>query len=178
MSLVLLDSMVLVWGIKKKPTAGQEHMLEITERFLERLDENKDVILIPSPVITEILAPITDSQDVNNLMSTLYRRFRIAALDDISARISGEIWATKTGFVEYFQKNGEIGLRNKYKYDILLLGIAKSNNVDIIYSHDERLRDLAIANGLNAKDIPIIAPKITQAPIMQAQKPIVFPGSE
>lgn len=171
MKLVLLDSMAFVWGIKKKASPGQEHMIEITERFLDWLDENNSIVLVPTPIITEIVAPITDNQDVENLMSTLYKRYRIAALDDISARIAGEIWASKNGFLEYCKRNGEVGLRNKYKYDILLLGMAKSNKVDMIYSHDGGLRDLAKANGLRAKDIPIIPPKAVQ-------KSIVFPESQ
>lgn len=52
-----IDSNIIIWGIKKQATDGQEEMIKRAEQFFLHADEYDDIILIPSIVLAEILAP-------------------------------------------------------------------------------------------------------------------------
>jgi len=58
MAVVCLDSQILVWGIKQQATAGQEDMIPRAKAFLKWLDDNDKKVIIPAPIITEILMPV------------------------------------------------------------------------------------------------------------------------
>ena len=58
MGIVCIDTHIVIWGIKKQATKGQENMISRAESFLNWLDENKKKIIIPVPVISELLVPV------------------------------------------------------------------------------------------------------------------------
>ncbi|HXU32472.1 MAG TPA: hypothetical protein VN851_18040 [Thermoanaerobaculia bacterium] len=64
MSLAFLDTQILVWGIKKECTAGQEEMIERAEYFLKRLGETGDKVAVSAVVFGEMLlrVPIAEHQ--------------------------------------------------------------------------------------------------------------------
>lgn len=147
--------MVFVWGVKEQAKATQENMIEKTKSFLKWLDDEKKQIILPAPIITEILAPVTNTADRDAFMDIIYRRFRVAPLDDIAAQKAGEIWSTTPNYKEYYTE-GEDGIRNRFKYDILILGIAITQNVTCLYSEDKALRGIGKLHGLNTSEIPSI----------------------
>lgn len=158
--IVCIDSMVFVWGIKQHATKGQEHMIDKTMAFLDWLDTSGKKIILPAPIITEILAPVDDTGDRDKFMDLVYKRFRIAPYDDLAARKGGEIWNTHKNYKEYYQEGGD-GLKNRFKYDILILAIAIVQKVECLYTEDEALLKLAAATGLKASKIPSIAKQST-----------------
>jgi len=128
--------------------------------FLDALDSNGTKILLPAPIITEILAPVDDTKDRDKFMDVIYRRFRIAPLDDLAAQKGGEIWNTTKNWKEYYKDGGD-GIKNRFKYDILILGIAVTQKVSCLYTEDEIVLKLAQANGLKASKIPDIGKQET-----------------
>ena len=45
MSIVCLDTHIVIWGIKKEASDGQENLILQAENFLKWLDENKKKIM-------------------------------------------------------------------------------------------------------------------------------------
>ncbi|MBT1698260.1 hypothetical protein KK083_15310 [Fulvivirgaceae bacterium PWU4] len=155
-NLVCIDSMICVWGIKKKATQGQEFMVAKTEAFLKSLDAQNTKIIIPAPVITEILCPVDISQRAG-LMSSITKHFMIAPLDTMAAIKAGEIWnENKDSWKEIYGSSEEEGLRNRFKYDILIAGIAITRNVYCLYSNDARLRGIC-SKHIDTQSLPDIA---------------------
>lgn len=42
MSLIVIDTQILIWAVKREATPGQEPMIEKAARYLEHLDKCKD----------------------------------------------------------------------------------------------------------------------------------------
>ena len=54
--MVVFDTNVLIWGIKRQSTAGQEQMIEKAVRLVEELDSKNTEIALPAMVIAEYLS--------------------------------------------------------------------------------------------------------------------------
>ena len=46
MSLIVVDTQILIWAVKREATAGQEPMIEKGARYLEYVDKCKDQIIV------------------------------------------------------------------------------------------------------------------------------------
>lgn len=172
MDLVGVDSNVFVWGVKRVATQGQEHMIARTAVFLDYLDKSKTRIILPAPIITEVLAPVDLEADRRAFMDIIYKRFRIAPVDDVAAQIGAEIWnKNKNKWKEFYEQGGD-GLKNRFKYDLLILSVAMAQNVKCLYTEDKGLANLSNANGLKAHGIPDIG---VQANLLDAIQEV---GSE
>jgi predicted nucleic acid-binding protein len=163
--LVAIDSNIFIWGVRKDSSHEQLAMIQKTENFFDWLDAKKTRIILPAPIITEVLSPVTDKDDRKAFMDIIYQKFRIAPLDDISAEIAAEIWGKNKDFKQFYDVDG-FGLKNRFKYDLMILAIAKAQKVSCLYTEDNGLRKLAIANGLNSSNIPTITPKATQSSLI------------
>jgi predicted nucleic acid-binding protein len=150
--LAVIDANIFVWAVKKQATAGQEHMIGKAEALLRYCDDNGIKLLIPAPVIVEVMARVTDENDRKKFLDIIYKRFRVAALDDISAMHAGEMWATKPNWKET-HSDITVGAKNSFKFDMLVLGIAKQHKVSAVYTNDKQMISIAKAHGLNAIDI-------------------------
>jgi predicted nucleic acid-binding protein len=151
---VCIDSNIVVWGIKKQATKGQEGMIPMAEAFIENLQTEKAILLIPAPVVTEILAPVP-VPDHAKLTDLISRIFRVVPVDTIIAMKAAELWHSKPDWKQVYQKDGQEGMRNRFKYDILIAATAIVRNANCIYTHDDRLINLC--NGLiPASKIPPI----------------------
>lgn len=128
-------------------------MVVKTEKFLEILDSNKVTIILPSPIIAEVLSPVSNAADRDYFMAIIRKRFRIAPLDDLAAQIAGEIWGNTPQWREYY-KEGEDNLKSRFKYDLLILAIAIRQKASCLYTEDEKLKKLAEANRMIVKGIP------------------------
>jgi hypothetical protein len=131
--LVCIDSQIFVWGIKKQYSEGQGRMVPKTTRLLEHLDEQKIEILLPSPVITEVLTPVPKDK-FPKFFAIINRRFRVASLDTIAAMKCAEMIYDKkqndSAFLEA-RKSGKYP-RRKMKHDFLISAIAVANNAKCI----------------------------------------------
>lgn len=99
MSLVCIDNHILIWGIRKTATPGQEAMIERTAQLLEYLDEQKTQVIVPAPVIAEFLVG-ADEHDHTRILQTLQQRFIVAPFDTLAALATARVR----------RKNRQIGL--------------------------------------------------------------------
>ena len=91
MSLIVIDTQILIWAVKREATAGQEPMIEKATRYLEYLDKCKDRIIIPSVVVSEFLANVPDDREAA-VLQALQERFMIMPFDTLAAVYAARVW--------------------------------------------------------------------------------------
>lgn len=110
------------------------------------LQKNKEKIVIPTPVLAEILvradaaAPAYVSK-INKSSAFKIEPFDTRAAIEVSQLTSNAI---KSGN----KKDGIDATWAKVKFDRQIIGIALANRITTIYAHDENLRKTAEKNGL------------------------------
>lgn len=70
---VCIDSTIFVWGIKRNSSANQSDRIPYAVRFIEWLEQENTKILIPVPIITELLshkANLTERESVLQLLTS------------------------------------------------------------------------------------------------------------
>lgn len=140
-------------------------MIPRVKNFIEYLSTKNVKLVLPTPIITEILVPVDNASDRKKFLNAAYKLFRIAPFDDYAAMVAGEIWNSNKNWKQYYDVDGD-GLRNKFKYDLMIVAIAKVQKVSVLYSHDEGLRNVANANGVRAIDIPDAKPQGKQGELV------------
>jgi len=127
-------------------------MIPIAQEFIKELDKDKKTIILPAPIVTEMLAPVDNEQRRNEIITDFNLSFRIAAFDARAAAISGKIWnERRNDWKEYYSEGSET-LRNRFKYDLLIPGCALASKVECLYTGDGKLFKLA-KNYLKAENI-------------------------
>lgn len=138
---VCIDSHLIIWGIKKQASEGQEHMIEKAENFFKYMDNERIEIIIPSIVVAEILTPEDETKRAE-YSRILTKSFRICDFDLLASKKYAELLSTKLSNVkQYAQDNGI--RKDKMKFDFGIVATAIVNNASIIYSHDPDLTKFA-----------------------------------
>jgi predicted nucleic acid-binding protein len=136
MSLICLDTHILIWGIKGESNPEQTQMVRSAKKFLYDLQQQKEVqVMIPAVVVGELLMPIPIEQHAH-FIKLLGKSFQIPPFDVAAARIFAEIWQSKKSIRQ--ELNGEMG-REHMKVDCQIVAIAKVNKAECIYSYDHGL---------------------------------------
>ena len=146
MKLCCLDTHVLIWGVREDATAGQEHMINRARMFLDWLDANDVVGIIPTVVLDEFLAHTNPSKHAR-VISSLEKGFVIAPYDAAIAARAAEI--------SYREEKDGVGLkarvrdvypdvnRQKVRSDVKILATALLRGASTLYTHDGPLSRLA-----------------------------------
>jgi len=155
--MVVMDAstLLLLFDPQAKPpkdeTTGQplEKCKERIDLLVQDLSEQKTVILIPTPALSEILIVSKTDTDRAQIIAAISksRVFRVQPFDEAAA-----IEVAKLTDVD-IQSNRELSpveTKAKIKYDRQIIAIAKVNGVKIIYSDDTALCKKAFANGITA----------------------------
>ena len=172
MALVCIDTMVAIWAVKKTAGAGQEHMIPLCTQLLADLDKDKKKILLPAPVITELLAPVDDDAARLAMLRDCNLLFRTGALDPIAATLSARVWNENKTRWKGFYSEHDPNFRNRFKYDLMILGIAMANKVECFYTGDKALFGLAkqYIDTKNVFDLTT-APRGTQYSLLMPSTP-------
>lgn len=167
-----IDSNVIIWGIKRQASAGQQDMIARAELLFSNADEYQDYIVIPTVVAAEILAPELPEVRTKYL-EILKKSFIVAPFDERAALKYAEILHNR--FEEVRKIANETGVsRQRMKVDHMIIATAIVNNANCIYTTDGGLK--TFANGLiDVRDLP--TPKttkpgqaVTQTDMFQALK--------
>ncbi|WP_370544257.1 MULTISPECIES: type II toxin-antitoxin system VapC family toxin [unclassified Gluconobacter] len=124
--------------------------------LLKDLDHDDSEIIIPAPVIAEVLCASTI--DPRNVMKILNQevRVRVVAFGQRAAEEFGQIFR-KT------HRGSEN--RNSFRFDLLIIATAKAEGVDIVYSSDG-----GVINKCNAKQIRCYSFQKLPRPPFQKQR--------
>jgi predicted nucleic acid-binding protein len=161
-----LDTNILIWGIRSYSNPGQENLIEDSKALLEKLEKEKDRVIIPSPVIFEYLLGIGDRSILAKIQNELSKRFEIAPFDNLAAHICADIWLEKNNGQSVAPELQKFAPKAFLKVDCQIVSIAVSRNAEIIYTHDSRKSLLAFAeNHIKISDIPPAPPKQITLPL-------------
>lgn len=158
MPLIVVDTNVLVFGLKKETEQGQTHMVERTIQWLDSLTKEKDVkVIVPATVLSELLVKCNDVQRVE-FTSAISARFHIVAFDAPTALSCARMIET----IHAHQESKAIfdaGYSKRWVTpDCQILTTAQQVRADYLVSHDKSMRKLAALAypAINAIDIPRI----------------------
>ena len=152
--LVCFDSNVVIWGIKKTSTEGQEDMILKTEKFISHLDKSSTQILIPSVVLAEILS--TESKEnQNKFLKIISSHFIIGDFNKLTAKIFAELFNENIEFDKQLRTENEIR-KDKMKLDYMIVASAIEHNASCIYSNDRKHLERFAKNKIKILDIPSI----------------------
>lgn len=159
MALVCLDSQIIIWGIKEVATEGQEMMIPRAKAFLKWLDDNDKKVIIPAPIITEILMPVP-KENYEKLLRILHNKFRVVPFDEIAAIKCAEIWQNKSNdeHLKAYRKTHQIG-KHHMKFDFQIVSIAVTRQAECIYSHDPHLRRFA-GDMVSVREMPMLSTQL------------------
>lgn len=144
MARVCLDTNVLIWGIKRQATPGQEYMIERTARFLRYLEKKQTDCVVPAVVIAELLLPLPLSEHM--LFTALVSQtFVVPSFNTLTAALLAKIWQSKKGQV--------VIPRQEIKFDAMVVATALAAGASCIYSNDPHIEAIALGH-IDCKDIP------------------------
>ncbi len=158
--MVLFDSSMLLFFLDKRtpspldPNTRKpiEHAKERIDYLIKTLQEDGSIIVIPTPVLSEVLvrAGKAGSDYIQILNGSA--KFRIAPFDTRAAiEVASMARSGK-------KKEGLSSTYAKIKYDRQIVAIAKTERVTTIYSDDKDLRTLAQAHAIKPyglADLPL-----------------------
>lgn len=156
MNLVCLDTQYFIWGVLQQSRPSQVDQIAPAVEFFRWLDENNSTIIVPTPLVTELLMR-AEPDERGKILSVLEGNFSIREFDMLSAKYAADIWNQKkrAGVIDEIKK-GEISLRTKIKIDTQLLAIAMAAEATVFYTDDEKLVKLA-EGFIPARKIPMQA---------------------
>ena len=152
--LVCFDSNVVIWGIKKKASIGQEYMIEKTEKFISHLDKSSTQILIPSVVLAEILS--TESKEnQKKFLKIISSNFIVGDFNQLTAKLFAELFNENIEHDKQLRIENEIR-KDKMKLDYMIVASAIEHNASCIYSNDRKHLERFAKNKIKILDIPSI----------------------
>ncbi len=138
--MIAIDTQVLIWGFKKTATPNRQHMVAKAAELFRQVSEQRDKILIPSLVISEVLVKYSD--DVRPVvLAELGKSFFIAPFDAPAAAIAAKLYADRSTWKASRDATGNS--RQCIKVDISILATVAANSIPSFYVEDNRLFDLA-----------------------------------
>ena len=141
----------------KKPERARERL----DHLINTLDSEGIKLLVPTPVLSEVLVKAGDAgpQLIEELNSQVV--FKIADFDQRAAVESAQI---NLKLKQSRRQSLSSGSKVKTKFDVQIIAIAKVNDADIVYSQDSDLKslgDIASIKVLRVEDLPTPPPTQT-----------------
>jgi predicted nucleic acid-binding protein len=153
-SIVCFDAHIIIWGIRNLATLGQEEKRLRAKYLIDKCEQERKQIIVPSIVVAELLAGIEPDQR-NDFISVMYKRFIIPPFDTQAAMLFSNIWHSKK-----HAQRGDI-TRAEMKADYMIVAIAKARGAECIYTEDDGLKKFATGH-IDIKPLPIVPPQIHQ----------------
>jgi hypothetical protein len=153
--IVSFDSTTLSLILDRNAKASTKNAAEAVADLLQSLVEEKARIIIPTPVLAEVLLMAT--HDGPNFLTEIkkYSCFQIRPFDEKAAI---EFAAIYTSSIDKKIRRKKEVEKMKVTFDRQIVVIAKTRDAQIIYSDDEHVREIAEEFGLTVigfKDLKI-----------------------
>ncbi|UCC31796.1 MAG: PIN domain-containing protein, partial [Phycisphaerales bacterium] len=115
MSIVGVDTMVLVWGLRSRSTSASDELETRAQILLKLLEEDKAEIVVPTIVVAELLIPIKVGKH-GDFIAELRRRFICPPFDLQAASLAADLWQRHRELPRKDQL-----ARNVLKADVLII---------------------------------------------------------
>ena len=150
---ICIDSNIFIWGLKGVASPGQEDSIQKAKNFISWLDSKEYGILLPTPMMAEILSPVP-FEERGKILSLIDKRFIVAPFDVPASTKCAELLHntyTNDELIQY-RINNAIP-KQKMKYDCMITAICIVRKVACIYTTDPDITKFA--NGqILVKDLP------------------------
>ena len=142
MPLIAFDSNICIWCIKKECSPGQESEMQKAIRLSDLLTKEGYHILIPVPVISELLSNIEDALERQKLFLEIRKTFQIGEFDTKASLVLAEI--LNYHYITTNKQYKNLGIQKQpLKYDALLVAISKSSGAECLFAHDPDCKTIA-----------------------------------
>lgn len=155
MAKYILDTHVLIWGIKGIAEAGQESMIGFAKNFLKDCHNQKIDLMVPAIVLGEFLCNVEEQHHMEYIHE-LQKAFLIKPYDMPASLHFAKLFNERQ---KQIKMNGANSLaenkisKQELKADFMIVATAKSSKADAIYSHDKNLKKFA-GNSVKVLEIP------------------------
>lgn len=150
--LVAIDSMTLVWGVRKK---GPKEMLDRAKWLFDALERDQAQIIIPSVAVSEYLTAL-DAKSHGDTLAEITARFDVRPFDVHCASKAATLFVEGREAREMETEN----VRKCLRADSFIVATAVCAGATVLYSHDSDIRNLAERAGMAAEDLPTIPPDL------------------
>ncbi|MEP7010021.1 MAG: PIN domain-containing protein [Acidobacteriota bacterium] len=153
MSLVFLDTQILVWGVKKEFTEGQEEMVAEAGAFIDSLRGGGDRVAISAVVFGELLLRVPTAEHAA-AGAQILRDFIVIPYDAPAAIAAANVWRSnkESRIIDEILEDGTRS-RAAIRADCQIIGTALSRSPARIVSQDLDLCKLA-RNFIDARAMP------------------------
>jgi predicted nucleic acid-binding protein len=142
MPLVAFDSNICIWCIKEDCTKGQEQEMRKAITLRNVLTQAGYDILIPIPVVTELLSNVSDANERLTFYNEIKKTFQVGQFDEKAALILAEILNHHYHSTNRAYK--QLGITKvPLKYDALLVALSKSAGAECLFAHDNDCKIIA-----------------------------------
>ena len=136
MSLVCVDTQILIWAIKQEAEYGQEEMIPRSKALFDRLDKSDKKLLIPSIVLGEFLIRMPSETHLT-AVNLIDRSFMVAQYDIRAATLYAKIWRSKQSEDQLNELRDSGKTRQGLNADRMIVATAIAYGAECIYSHDK-----------------------------------------
>lgn len=151
MSLIAFDSNICIWCIKEECTPGQEVEMQAAIKLRKLLTKAGYDILIPIPVVSELLSNIPDVTQRQALFNEIKRTFQIAEFDAKASLLLAEI--LNYHFITSNKQYKTLGItKTALKYDALIVATSKAHGAECLFAYDPDCKKIAV-HFLPVKDL-------------------------
>lgn len=141
MSLVCLDTSIVIWGVQRISKSTQAHEITKAKALIEQLEKEKTIIMIPSIVLGEFLLGI-EVKDHMAVIRQFSRKFMLAPYDAQAAATFANIWDVRKNDLPQLASDPD-KTRQMLKADCMIVATAYARNAVCIYSHDPHIKAFA-----------------------------------
>lgn len=158
--LVAIDTEIAIWAIKKTATTNRQDMVRHAVAFLQQLQDEKAIILIPAIVVGELLVKSSE-QERQEILSRVQNAFRIIPFD-AAAAVEAARLCERTNAPPAREALREANIsRSCIKADCQILATAITRGA-ILYSEDDGIHAIAANARIDVKRMPHADPGIQE----------------
>lgn len=144
---VCFDTHILIWGIKEECEKGDERQIPRAKMLIEQCKGKVDII-IPTPVLAEILSGTSDRTKQNAVSEFCYKRALVASFDVPAAKLYARHWPLVKQL-----RSEQIG-REHMKFDLMIASIALAQKCQCIYSLDQQMQSIGESGLIEVRGLP------------------------
>ena len=144
--IVSVDSMTLVWGIRKE---GPEEQCLRAKWLFGQFTKRRTQVIVSAVAVSEYLTAIEQASHAS-VIAEMEKRFLIMPFNEHCASLAASLFQMG---LKMRLKN-EPGGRPILRADTMVVATAKTFGAGTLYSGDDACRRLAIKAGLKALDLP------------------------
>jgi predicted nucleic acid-binding protein len=130
--MIFIDTNMIIWGIKKQHSPGQDEMVPRTIAYLKKLEKDGTPVGISSLSLAEAMVKCDNPQRIA-LYSFIKKVFEVRPFDSNAARIYGDI---HSDLVAKFTGKTD---RRSLKLDLMILAVAISRQARALITHDHAI---------------------------------------